>query len=524
VNNYIERISRTARKAAQAKDWAKVHVCAREILDRHEDSAEGHFLAGLVEKASNRPALAIRSFSRTIRLDDNRHDAAIELAGQYLRLHQYGEAVRLLQRYESHISNSPRYLDRAGTIYMKVGLPERGWRLFRRANALQPRVDSLQANLATCSVYVGEIDEAKDIYRQLLKKYPNHQRNHYELSRIERATDHTHVDQMKAVLRSTSLAPEKNIYIYYAIGKELEDLEQWDEAFEFYKMAGDAAASIANYDVGTDVTLIDKIIAVCNKEWLAEKTNDTSPDDSGKMPVFIVGLPRTGTTLTERILSCHSKVESAGESYSMQVVLKRESGVNSIDSMNPEIIEAASRIDIRRIANGYLQAIAYKLHDKPLFIEKFPENFLYLGFIAKAFPNSRLIHLRRNPLDTCFAMYKQSFFRYAYTLDDLGRYYVAYERLHEHWKRLLKDRLICVDYEALVNDQESQTHRLLGNIGLEFEEACLEFDQNKAASNTASSVQIREKIHSRSVNRWKHFEEHLRPLSNYLEIAGIKVV
>ncbi len=523
MKDYLEQVSVTARRAAQAKDWARVSACAKEILKQRKNSAEGHFLVGLVEKASNRPARAIKAFSKAINVDDKRYDAAIELASQYLRSNQYAEAVTLLQRYEYQMNDSPRYLDMAGTIYKNVGLPERGWPLYQRANELQPGVDALQANLAACSVYVGKIDEAKEIYQQLLKKFPNHQRNHYELSRLVRATDTAHVEQMKEVLRSTNLPPDKNIYICYAIGKELEDLEEWDEAFRYYQSAGDAAASVANYDVETDLQLIDKIIEVCNKGWLVDGVNETPTDASGKTPVFVVGLPRTGTTLTERILSCHSKVESAGESYFMQVVLRQESGLESTESMNPAIVEAAVKKDIGLVADGYLKAVRYKLGDKPMFIEKFPENFLYLGFIAKAYPHARIIHLQRNPMDACFAMYKQSYFRYAYTFDDLGRYYVAYNRLRNHWRETLKDRLIEVEYELLVADQEGQTRELLEKIGLDFEEACLHFDQNITASNTASTVQIREKIHTRSINRWKQFAEHLQPLKNYLEDAGIKV-
>lgn len=523
MNNYLEQVSLTARKAVQAKDWRRVSACAREILKRSKNSAEGHFLLGLVEKASNRPARALKAFSKAISLDDKRYDAAIELASQLLRSHRYAEAVTLLQRYESHMNNSPRYLDMAGTIYTNVGLPERGWPLYQRANELQPGVESLQANLAACSVFVGRIDEAKEIYQQLLSKLPNHQRNHYELSRLEKARDATHIEQMKEILRSTNLAPDKNIYIYYAIGKELEDLEQWDEAFHYYKSAGDAVKTVANYDVATDLDLIEKIIEVCDTDWLTEGAKETPKDLSEKIPIFVVGLPRTGTTLTERILTCHSQVETIGESYFMQIVLNRQSAVDTADNMNPAIIEAAAKKDIALIADGYLKAVEYRFGDKVMFIEKFPENFLYLGFIAKAYPHARIIYLKRNPMDACFAMYKQSFFKYAYTLDDVGRYYVAHGQLLKHWQEILNDRLIAVEYELLVADQERQTRKLLEKLGLEFEEACLNFDQNITASNTASTVQVREKIHTRSVNRWTHFAEHLRPLKSHLETAGIKV-
>ena len=523
MNSYIQQCSTAARQAVRAKDWPRVKAYAKDILNRQRNSAEGYFLLGLADKGLNRIEPAVKSFTRAIRADEARYDAAVELAGLYLRSSRHGEAAALLQRYENQLQNSPLYLDMAGTIYSNAGLPENAWPLFRKANELQPGVDMLQANLAACSVFVGKIEEAAKGYRELLQKHPNHQRNHYELSRLARATNSEHVNDMKAVLESTKLPPQKNIYAYYAIGKELEDLERWDEAFEYYKMGGDAAAMVANYDVQADVDLIDKMITVCNASWLEDRPDEQALDDGGKTPVFVVGLPRTGTTLTERILTSHSLVESVGESFFMQAVIKRESRVITVDAMNPVIVDTVSRKDIRRINKGYLEAIEYKFGDRPFFIEKFPENFLYLGFIAKAFPNAQIVHLKRNPMDTCFALYKQSFFRYAYTLEDLGAYYVAYHRLYEHWRELLKDRMIEIEYENLVGDQEPQTRQLLDKLGLEFEEGCLNFEKNKLASNTASTVQIREKIHGRSVLRWKNYEKQLEPLRACLESAGIEV-
>ncbi len=247
---------------------------------------------------------------------------------------------------------------------------------------------------------------------------------------------------------------------------------------------------------------------------------------SGKTPIFIVGLPRTGTTLTERILSSHSQVESIGETEFMQMVLRQVSGVPGIEGMTPAMVTAAAGKDIAGVANGYLDAVRYRLGDRPFFIEKLPFNFLYLGFIAKAFPHARLLHLRRHPMDACFAMYKQVFtwaYKFSYDLEALGTYYVAHERLARHWRALLGERLVEVEYETLVRDQEGETRRLLQQLGLDFEPACLEFDKNEAASATASSVQVREKIHTRSVQRWRHFERHLQPLRRILENAGIAV-
>ena len=516
-----DQISAMARQASQSGDWARVKAGAKRILKRDRNSPEGHYLAGLAAKAAGLAAPAAKSFARALRLDSSRYDAAVELAGHYLASGQFAQAVTLLQQYEAQLTHSPRYLDMAGTIYTNAGLPERGLPLYKQAGELQPGVDSIEANLAACSVFVGEIDSAKSIYRRLLDKNPNHQRNHYALSRIETASDSTHIEQMKHVLRTTNMPAERNILLYYAIGKELEDLEEWDEAFKYYEMAGDAAASVADYEVATDLQLIEKIIETCDIGWLSSGSNQSAPHTSGKTPLFVVGLPRTGTTLVERIVSCHSQVESVGETYFVQNAVRRASGIRSSEGMNAAVIEAAAKKPVEAIADEYMQAVSYKFGTKPVFIEKFPENFLYLGFIAKAYPQARIVCLKRNPIDACFALFKQSFFRYAYTLDDLGSYYVAHDRLRHHWRKVLKDRMIEVEYESLVGDQKGQTRTLLDQLGLPFEGACLEFHRNITPSNTASAVQVRERMHNRSVNRWRHFAAHLQPLQTHLASAGI---
>lgn len=531
MTNKLSPISVAARKAVGHQDWARVAACANEILRQDKTSAEGYFLTGLVERASQRPVKAAQAFEKALALDADRYDAAIELANQYTLAQRYDEAMELLAKYEKALGNSPMYLDLAGTVYSDIGLPQKAWPLYKKANTLQPRVDLFQANLAACGVYLGKIKEAKTIYQALLKRFPGHRRNHYQLSRMEKATDAAHIEQMKQILRTSNEKPDKNIFMYYAIAKELEDLEQWEESFEYYKKGGDAVTRVANYDVVKDIELIDKIIEVCNADWLekgglTEGAGRTKADDSGKTPVFIVGLPRTGTTLTERILSNHSQVESVGETLFLQNVLRRESGVQSTEKMNPAMAEAVAKKDMGLIAKGYLDMVNYRLGDEPMFIDKLPFNFLFLGFIARAWPDAKIIHLSRNPMDACFSMYKQVFtwaYKFSYSLEGLGRYYVAYERMRIHWRELLKDRMIEVEYESLVADHEGQTRILLDKLGLDFEQACLDFDQNKTPSATASSVQVREKAHTRSVNRWKKFERQLQALKDYLDEAGIYV-
>jgi tetratricopeptide (TPR) repeat protein len=379
-------------------------------------------------------------------------------------------------------------------------------------------------NLATSGVFLGRIEESKAIFQKLLSRNPTHQRNHLSLARLDKATDRSHIDEMKRVLKEGNLSPDKNVFMYYAIGKELEDLEAWEEAFEYFKKAGDAVTSVADYDIEFDIRLIDKIIEVFDADWLQNATASSLVDADEKEPIFIVGLPRTGTTLTDRVLASHSRVQSVGETQFMQMTVRRESGIESEEKMTPEMIEATAKTDIGKIGQGYMDMLRYRLGDEPMFVDKLPFNFLYLGYIAKAFPNARIVYIRRNPMDACFAMYKQVFtwaYKFSYTLEGLGKFYVAFYRLLNHWRDLLGDRFVEVPYESLVADQENQTRRLLEKVGLEFEEACLNPDKNKSVSATASSVQIREKVHTRSVNRWKNYEEQLQALKNHLEAAGI---
>jgi tetratricopeptide (TPR) repeat protein len=526
MNDEVSRISTTARRAVEARDWPTVAACANEILRREPGSAEGYFLRGLFAKVDKQPSKAIESFEKALALDSRRYDAAVELAGQFSLARRNREAAALLAKYETALSNSPLYLDLAGTIYTEIGMSEKAWPLYESANALQPGVDLFQANLAACSVFLGKIDEAREIYLSLLERFPNHRRNHYQLSRLQKARDFKHVDWMKEILDRSQEPPEHNIPLFFAIAKELEDLEQWDESFDYYRRAGDAITRKTGYDVARDIALIDKIIEVCDADWLADAAAGPAHDDAERTPIFVVGLPRTGTTLTERILSSHSQVESLGETLFLEMALVRESGHEGAGRVTPEMVAALASKDMGAVARGYLDLVSYRLGTAPRFIEKLPFNFLYLGFIARAWPAARLVHLVRNPMDACFSMYKQVFtwaYTYSYSLENLGRYYLAHDRLARHWRAVLGDRLIEVEYENLVADPEGQTRRLLERLGLPFEEACLNFDRNQAPSTTASSVQVRERVHSGSVNRWKRFERHLQPLRETLEDAGIRV-
>ena len=524
MNIDVKSVSNRARQAAVARDWNAVAGCAKTILECDPVSAEGYFLKGLAERAVRRFGAAAESFERAYDIDKKRYDAAVELANVYSIQRRNGEAAKLLDEVTPLLSNSPRYLDLAGTVYTDIGLSDRAWPLFVQANALQPGIDMFEGNLATCAVFLGKIDEGRAGYKRLLARNPGHRKNHYQLSRLAKATDFEHIEQMRALLGAPVQDPAQNIPILFAIAKELEDLEQWEDCFKFYQQACDAVCRVTGYQVDQDIQLIDKLIETCSLDWLNQ--SDDVVQRSEKKPIFIVGLPRTGTTLVERILSSHSQVASLGETLFLQMGLMRLSGVSERAVIDTEIISALKDKNFSQLAAMYRDAVAYRLGEEPRFIEKLPFNFLYAGFIAKAWPEANIIHLVRDPMDACFSMYKQVFtwaYKFSYSLPDLGRYYVAYDRLRRHWKQILGERFIEVRYEDVVTNQESETRDLLHRLGLPFEAQCLDFEKNSAPSTTASSVQVRGKVHTGSVQKWRRFETQLEPLANYLREHGIEL-
>lgn len=514
-----QKLSEIGRQAAQTFNWPTVDRCATQILHQNPKDPEGYFLRGLAEKAQAKQEKAIESFEVAVKLNEGRYDAAVELANLYAMNLRNEEAATVLDSYSSQLINSPRYSDLAATIYTQIGLIDQAWPLYLQANSLQPNIELFQSNMAACAVYLGKTSEAKAIYKNLLNRSPHHQRNHYHLSRLEKAIDGNHINAMKASLAQTRLPSHRNIFMNYAIGKELEDLEQWEEAFNYYKCAGDAVAAISEYKVTTDIEIINKIIKVNSEEWLKSCLHKEAQEKNNEIPIFIVGLPRTGTTLTERILASHSKIESLGETQFLPAIIKKISGIQTKEQMTSDIIEEASKVNPQEIASLYLKNIKYRQAGKPFFIEKLPYNFLLLGFISRAFPSAKIIYLQRDPIDTCFAMYKQVFtwaYKFSYKLEDLGLYYAAHHKLLTHWKKYLGDRIIEVKYEELISNQKERTERILTSLGLSLEASCLEFHKNSSASTTASSVQVREKIHNHSIRKWEKFSDQLKPLVKIL--------
>ena len=306
----------------------------------------------------------------------------------------------------------------------------------------------------------------------------------------------------------------------------MEDLGRHAESFAALRRAADLRRAQLTYRVTEDVATMSDIAAAFDGGYPSRQEarggsrgdDKTPPDDAA--PIFIVGLPRSGTTLVDRILSSHSAVHSRGESSDVAAAVTQIAGAAPTKA---ELVRRAAAADARELARRYFARLPPAPQSR--IIDKTPMNFLYLGLIAAGMPGASLIHVRRGPLDVCYAMYKTLFrmaYPFTYDFADLAQYTIAYHQLMAHWRELLGDRLIEVDYEELVADQEGQTRRLLAACRLPWQAACLDFHRNASPSLTASAAQVRQPMYRSSVGLWRRYAGELAPLAALLRAAGIE--
>jgi hypothetical protein len=314
------------------------------------------------------------------------------------------------------------------------------------------------------------------------------------------------------------------VYICYALAKELEDLGEAERSFRYLKTGADRRRRQMQYDIQRD---LDTIAAI-QETFDGPVFDDPVEGDDSEEAIFILGMPRTGTTLAERILSSHSDVFAAGElnNFAVQMtgmVRRRASGPKVT---RDELVKLSAELDFGKLGETYIKSTRPFTGHTAHFIDKMPLNYLYVGLIHLALPNAKIINLRRNPVDTCYAVYKQLFvdaYPFSYDLDELGHYYVAYDKLMNHWNDVLPGVIHTVNYEDLVSDVETESKRLVKYCGLEWQPECLTFYESDEASTTASAAQVRNPVYQSSVGKWRDYEDQLQPVVRILQDAGISI-
>jgi tetratricopeptide (TPR) repeat protein len=476
------------------------------------------------------------------------------LAEVAARLGRYEDAENLLRRcLELAPGFRPARQNLAAVLYRHdkpaEALPE-----VEQLLALEPRNPGYRGLKAALLGRIGEYAQAIELYRGVLEQYPNEPkvwmsfghalrtagsqeecvaayRRSIELApgfgeawwslanlKTVRFTP-ADLDAMRAQFARADLGHEDRFHLHFALGKALEDAGEFAVSFQHYAEGNRLRRAMIPYSAEENAAHVRRSKALYTREFFAARQGQgaAAPD-----PIFVVGLPRSGSTLLEQILASHSLVEGTMELSDIIALVRQLSGrkKQSDPSRYPEVLATLGAEQLRALGEQYLARTRIQRKTAaPFFIDKMPNNFAHVGFINLILPNARIIDARRHPLACCFSGFKQHFARgqnFSYSLEEIGRYYRDYVELMAHFDAVLPGRVHRVFYEALVDDTEAEVRRLLGYCGLPFEAQCLEFHRTVRAVRTASSEQVRQPIFREGLDQWRHYQAWLAPLQNEL--------
>lgn len=491
-----------------------------EALKRDPGEPRAYYLLGILTADHANHAKAIDLFDRALTLSPQHPEVLAQKARSEMALLRRESAVRSADAAAALAPDDALTLDTLGVVYSRAGLHDRSLEFYKRATATAPDVSAYHYNFGAALQFVGHMDEAREAYRRCLILDPGETR---ALAAIVQITKQTEADnqiaELKAVFPSVAHKADDALRVGHALAKAYEDLNQPAEAMGWLAKAKSAKWAAVQHDTAFDDAIFDAAKATTHLPMMGGHTS--------AQPIFIVGMPRTGTTLVDRILSSHSEVTSAGELADFGISLKHLSGTRSKYVLDVETLAAAGQVDQNELGRMYMQRVESTLGLTGRFIDKLPLNAIYAPIILAALPEARIICLRRHPADTVLSNYRQLFatqfpyYDYALNLETTAHYYVGFDRMIRHYSETLPaGRFTQVHYEDVVGDIEAQTRRLLEFCGLSFEAQCLEFHQNAAPVATASSAQVREPLYTRALARWKRYEAQLTPALDILEAAG----
>lgn len=467
-------------------------------------AAEAFGSLGAVLKDLSRNADCEAACRRAIEIDPTHAEACNDLG---VALRRQGRNADAERSYRRAIEIVPLYAEahnNLGIVLRRQGRYADAEGAFRRAIELNPDIAAFYANLANLLRISGEFAEAKTAYRRAIDLEPTNTEAYRMLAGLEPIeADDPLMARMRSLARNKALPPNRQINLQFALAKALEDQKDFDAAFRHLNAGNQLQRSLLTYDDAERDATVRQIMAVFDRKLLAQNAGGGCPSDA---PIFVLGMPRSGTTLIEQILASHSAVEAGGELSTLRGL--------AAGSGFPEAFAHADPGDLRAAGETYLAETG--LSQSKRFTDKLPENFLRIGLIRLILPQARIIHCRRDPVDTCLSCFCQKFGEgsqpFSYDLRELGLEYRRYERVMEHWEKVAPGTVYEVRYEDLIDDQEGETRRLLAYCDLPFEDACLRFFETTRIVETASASQVRQRLYRSAAGRWKRYEAHLEPL------------
>jgi len=470
------------------------------------DFAEAHNNLGMVLRDLDQIAQATLSYRRAVMCRPNFAEAHNNLGNALRTQEQIDEAI---ESYRRALEIKPDFAEahlNLGIAYKNYDLIE-AERHCRKALEINPNLGAAITFLADLFIDHGKFADAEECFQQAIMMDPEGPEAWALLPRIRKlsSNDAAWLAQAQKIA-DKNFPPRREVYLRFAIGKYYDDVKEYDHAFSNYRRANELMkASGGPYDRKAGTLEIDHLISYFDHDWLDRHRATAS---NTERPVFIIGMPRSGTSLAEQIIASHPQAFGAGELPFWKAALT---------ALNVQIRQGQSSENIlTKLAVDYLQMLQRLSVDALRVVDKMPVNFMCVGLIHAAMPNARIIHMQRNPIDTCLSIYFQHFDAaksYGNDLEDLVHYYKEYRRVMAHWRTLLpKDAILDVPYENLVDDQEGWSRKMLDFIGLPWDPHCINFHETVRTVKTASNWQVRQKINKSSVERWRNYQEFVTPL------------
>jgi tetratricopeptide (TPR) repeat protein len=415
---------------------------------------------------------------------------------------------------------------RLGDWLSRQELFEPAYAAYERAITLRPDHAAYWFNRAAVSRFLGRLEQAEADYDQCIAHDPCDAQAWLNRSELRSQTPaRNHIAPLETLLAGQRWPWEREVPLRYALAKEYEDLGNYEAAWAHLASGAALRRRHLQYDPSVDLQTV---------QWLIDafpgRVGAGAAGNPSTAPIFILGMPRTGSTLVDRMISSHSQVTAAGElpDFGLAVVdaARHRLGPATAKTVTRAALVAASaHVDFAALGADYLARTRPRAGVTAHFTDKLPLNYLYCGLIDAALPAGQMVHVRRHPMATCFGIFKVLFdqgYPFSYDLTEIADYYIAYRRLVQHWQSILPGRIIEVGYESLVTDTAGACRGLIGALGLPWEDSCLQFHRNPAPATTASASQVRRPIYTSALHLWRQYAKPLAPLRARLEAAGVR--
>lgn len=447
----------------------------------------------------------------------------LDLARRLSACGEWIEAAELTRKVANAPSADARLLSDAGVLLSRLDLHQEAEATFERALDRSPEDPDILFNLAMVQRYLGRLDDSEANCDKVIRMKPNHGEAYLIRSQLRRQSpERNHVDSLLERLSQGFASWRTAAQIHYAVAKELEDLERYEESFRALRQGAEIRRRHLQYDVSRDVDVFRALRESFTAGFMSARGDRGHSEDSS---IFVVGLPRTGTTLTERILAGDPNVTSGGELLAFPNVLMklvRDAGMTAASPA--ELVRKSLGIDFNALGRQYVAEASKGKNVRRYLTDKLPLNYLYLGLIHLALPGAKIVLVQRDPLDTCYAIYKTYFeagYPFSYDLEEVAIYYCAFARLMEHWRDVLPGAVHTVHYEKLVTEPEATAADVFSFCGLEWRPEYLSTEGVDLPSTTASATQVRSPIYTSSIGLWRNYERELAPVIRRLRKEGV---